>query len=93
MPARAAGNKPTALVIEVRPPTQSKRSKRWSQPSAAASWSSLLSTMVMATAWEFHWPPSCSSRALACTMPMWGSGVPPDLLTTTTRLVSSLGPS
>ena len=89
---RAAGSSPTAPVMLVRPPTQSGRSKRASQPSCWARWSRWLPAVVMATAWAAQLPPRASRRARACSMPMRGSGVPPDLLTTTTNVVLKRSP-
>ena len=85
-PTSTPGSRPTALVMLVRPPTQSNMSKRASQPSRLASWSRRLPSMVTATACSCQLPPRLSSRARTCSMPMRGSGVPPDLLTTTTKV-------
>ena len=50
-PWRAAGTRPTTLMTEVRPPTQSDMGNRLSQPWAAASLSSFEPGPVTATAW------------------------------------------
>ena len=92
-PTSTPGSRPTALVMLVRPPTQSNMSKRASQASCSASLSSRLPSMVTATACSRQLPPRLSRRARACSMPMRGSGVPPDLLTTTTRVWRRRSPS
>ena len=49
-PCKAAGNRPTALITEVRPPIQSNIGKRASQPLFSAYLSRSLPTPVTATA-------------------------------------------
>ena len=59
-PCSAIGTSPTALITEVRPPTQSHIGKRRSQPPFSATLSSSLPAPVTATACSAKFKPAAS---------------------------------
>ena len=84
MPSSAPGSRPTVDVIEVRPPTQSHIGITAAQRSASALRHSSEPAMVTATARGANARPCCLQARSTSSMPLRVSGVPPDLLITTT---------
>ena len=85
-PSKAAGTRPTALMTDVRPPTQSCIGKRASQPCCSAYLSRSLPTPVTATACLPKSKPAFSKCAWASSMPLRVSFVPPDFEMTMTKV-------
>ena len=84
MPSSAPGSRPTVDVIDVRPPTQSHIGMIAAQRSASALRCSSEPDMVTATARGGNASPCCLQARSTSSMPLRVSGVPPDLLMTTT---------
>ena len=87
---RAKGSRPTELVILVLPPTQSGRLNIFNQFSNCAFLYNWLSFIVIAIAFEFQSKFLFSTCFLIIFIAIFGSGVPPDLLTTTNNVVANL---
>ena len=85
----ANGSKPTELVILVLPPTQSCKLNIFNHFSVVAFLNNLLSLIVIAIALEFHSRSLFSKWLLMISIAILGSGVPPDLLTTTNNVVDN----
>ena len=91
-PCSAIGTSPTALITEVRPPTQSHIGNRSSHPSATATLSRSLPSPVTATKFFANGMPDFLKAACAASMPLRDSLVPPDLEMTTTSVRPRLPP-
>ena len=87
-PSSAMGSKPTALITEVRPPTQSCIGKRASQSFSSACRSSSLPMPVTATACRAKSTRAARYFASASTIPLRVSFVPPDFEMTITSVSS-----
>src|SRR5438067_1988934 len=87
-PSSAMGSKQTALITEVRPPTQSCIGKRASQSFSSACRSSSLPMPVTATACRAKSTRAARYFASASTIPLRVSFVPPDFEMTITSVSS-----
>src|ERR1041385_7139671 len=90
-PCSAAGSSPTALMTEVRPPTQSHIGNRPSQPFLSAYLSNSLRDPVTATACLLKSNPRSLNFVSVSNIPLRVSFVPPDLETTITRRTERIG--